>query len=213
MANPFRTLVAIAALAACAVPLSCQGPDRTSAEFRKQYLAKFPWTSWNTTAGDAMFLRILVQARGAKRGLEVGTNTGYGAINMGIAFERTKGHLTTLDIDHRMVETARKHLAAVGLENTVTVLEGDALKTIPALEGDFDFVFIDADKSESMAYLKVVDPKMKPGAVLVTDNVIEYAGQMKDFLSYLENSPNWDCQTIRASLQKNDGMLVAYKIK
>ena len=66
-----------------------QQPD--SATLRKQYLEKFPWTISNTTAGDAMMLRIMVESMGAKRGVEVGTNTGYGAINMGIGFERTGG--------------------------------------------------------------------------------------------------------------------------
>ena len=182
-------------------------------EFRKTYIEKFPWTGMNTTAGDAMLLRILVETRGAKRGVEVGTNSGFGAINMGIAFERTKGHLYTLEISPKMVETARQHLAAVGLDKTVTVIEGDALKTIATLEGDFDFVFIDAAKPQYLGYLKALEPKLRPGATLVADNVIEYARQMQDFLDYMQSSPNWDCQVVRASMQKNDGMMVAYKLK
>src|ERR1019366_394508 len=48
---------------------------------------------------DAMMLRILIESRGAKRGVEVGGNVGYGAINMGIGFERTAGRLYSLEID------------------------------------------------------------------------------------------------------------------
>jgi predicted O-methyltransferase YrrM len=160
-----------------------------------------------------MLLRILIETRGAKRGVEVGTNSGYGAINMGIAFERTKGHLYTLEISPKLVETARRHLAAVGLDQTVTVIEGDALKTIAALEGEFDFVFIDAAKPQYLGYMKALEPRLRPGAVLVADNVIEYAGQMRDFLDHMHSSPNWDCQIVRASMQKNDGMMIAYKLK
>ena len=116
--------------------LSAQQPGITSESFRKGYLEKFPWTMANTTAGDAMMLRVLVESHGARNGVEVGTNTGYGAINMGIGFERTGGHLTTIEISRRTAAAARDHLAKVGLDKVVTVVEGDALKVLPTLRGD-----------------------------------------------------------------------------
>jgi predicted O-methyltransferase YrrM len=160
-----------------------------------------------------MLLRILVESTGAKNGVEVGTNTGYGAINMGIGFERTGGRLTTIEIDPRTAAAARSHLAKVGLDKVVTVVEGDALKVLPTLQGTYDFVFIDARKPDYLKYLKALEPKMKPGAVIVADNVIDYAGQMPDFLEYVQSSPLYDTQIIRASIQKNDGMSVSYKIR
>jgi predicted O-methyltransferase YrrM len=187
--------------------------ENTSESFRKEYLEKFPWTLSNTTAGDAMLLRILVESRGAKNGVEVGTNTGYGAINMGIGFERTGGHLTSIEIDPRTAAAARSHLAKVGLDKVVTVVEGDALKVLPTLQGTYDFVFIDARKPDYLKYLKALEPKMKPGAVIVGDNVIDYAAQMPDFLEYVQSSPLYDTQIIRASMQKNDGMTISYKIR
>lgn len=193
--------------------LAAQQPGNTSMSFRKDYLEKFNWTLSNTTAGDAMLLRILVESQGAKNGVEVGTNTGYGAINMGIAFERTGGHLTTIEIDPATAAAARSHLAKVGLDKVVTVVEGDALKVLPALTGQYDFVFIDAAKPQYLQYLKALEPKLKPGAVVVADNVIDYAKQMPDFLAYIESSPLYDTQIIRASMQKNDGMSISYKIR
>ena len=193
--------------------LSAQQPNHTSAEFRKQYLEKFPWTTANTTAGDAMMLRILVESRGARNGVEVGSNTGYGAINMGIGFERTGGRLTSVEINPRMVIAARDHLAKVGLDKVVTVVQGDALKVLPTLEGQYDFVFLDALKPDYLKYLKALEPKLKSGATLVADNVIDYARQMADFLDYIQSSPLYDTVIIRASMQKNDGMLVGYKIR
>jgi caffeoyl-CoA O-methyltransferase len=193
--------------------LAAQQPESTSEAFRKQYLEKFPWTLANTTAGDAMLLRILVESRGATSGVEVGTNTGYGAINMGIAFERTGGRLTTIEINPRTAADARGHLAKVGLEKVVTVVEGDALKVLPTLQGPYDFVFIDALKPDYLKYLKALEPKLKIGAVVVADNVIDYAKQMPDFLEYVQSSPLYDTQIIRASMQKNDGMSISYKIR
>ena len=187
--------------------------DKMSPEFRRQFLESFHRTSLNTTPGDAMMLRILVESSGAKRGVEVGSASGFGAINMGIAFERTGGHLWTHDINPAAIKETRENLAKVGLENVVTAVEGDALKTLPNIEGPIDFVFIDALKRDYLKYLKILEPKLKVGAVVVADNVIQSAREMKDFLDYVQTSPDYDTVTIRASMEKNDGMTVSYKIR
>ncbi len=188
-------------------------PDKTSEAFRREFIEKFQRTGLNTTPGDAMMLRILVESAKLKRGVEVGSASGFGAINMGIGFERTGGHLYTLEINPQSVKECRDNLQKVGLEKTVTCIEGDALKTLPTLEGEFDFMFIDALKSDYLKYLRILEPKLKPGAVVVADNVIRSANAMKDFLDYIQNSPDYDTVTIRASMEKNDGMTVSYKIK
>ena len=187
--------------------------NKKSVEFRNEFIKNFHRTGLNTTPGDAMMLRILVESSGAKRGIEVGSSTGFGAINMGIAFERTGGHLYTLEIDPKSAEVCRDNLEKVGLENTVTCIQGDALKTLPTLEGQFDFIFIDALKSDYLKYLKLVETKLKPGSVIVADNVIQSARAMKDFLDYIQNSPDYNTVIIRASMEKNDGMSVSYKIR
>ncbi|MBA7709480.1 Catechol O-methyltransferase [subsurface metagenome] len=143
----------------------------------------------------------------------MGSANGFGAINMGIAFERTGGRLYTLEIAPKMVKECRENLRKVGLEKTVTCIEGDAVATLPTLEGEFDFVFIDAVKRDYFKYLKLVELKLKPGAVVVADNVIRSAGAMRDFLDYIQNSPNYDTVIIRASMEKRDGMSISYKIK
>jgi len=191
--------------------------DRMSPEelfaLREQYIAAFPRTSLNTTRGDALFLRIMVQGMQARRGVEVGSATGYGALHMGMGFEHTGGRLYTIDIDADMVEKCRAHLRNVGLERTVTCIEGDALEVLPKLEGEFDFVFIDAAKRDYYAYFKAIEPKLKPGAVIVADNVIRYAYAMRDFLSAMEADPAYDMLIFQASQEKGDGMAVIYKRK
>lgn len=189
------------------------GQDKTSDEFREEFIRSFQRISLNTTAGDAMMLRILVESMNAKRGIEVGSANGFGAVNMGIAFERTGGHLYTLEISPDMVRQCRDNIKKVGLEKTVTCIEGDALKTLPTLEGKFDFIFIDAVKRDYLKYLKLMEPKLGPGAVVVADNVIRSARAMEDFLDYVQKSPNYDTVIIRASMEKNDGMSISYKIK
>jgi predicted O-methyltransferase YrrM len=187
--------------------------NKKSAEFRNEFVKTFRRTGLNTTVDDAMMLRILVESSGAKRGIEVGSASGFGAINMGIAFERTGGHLYTLEIDPQMVKVCRDNLQKVGLENTVTCIEGDALKTLPTLKGEFDFIFIDALKQDYLKYLKLIEAKLKPGAVVVGDNVIRSARAMQDFLDYIQNNPDYDTVIIRASMEKKDGISISYKIR
>lgn len=210
----------LTAMIACLIVLTSAGlvvcaadRDKSSPEFRNQFVKDFPRTGLNTTPGDAMMLRILVESSGAKRGVEVGSASGFGAINMGIAFERTGGHLTTLEIDPGMVKQCHDNLQKVGLDKTVTCIEGNALKTLPTIKGPIDFVFIDATKSDYLEYFKLIEPKLAPGAVVVADNVIRSARAMKDFLDYIQSSPNYDTTIIRASMEKNDGMSISYKIR
>jgi len=204
-------LAAMLPLVAAAVAAD-KGNTMSYAE-REQFLKAFNRTGMDTTPGDAMLLRILVAASGAKSGLEVGSYKGFGAINMGVAFERNGGRLQTVEINPETADACRANLAKVGLQNVVTCITGDALKVLPTLEGPFDFMFIDAKKSDYFRYLKAVEPRLKVGALIVADNSIRSANAMRDFLDYLEKSPDYEVQTIRASMDKKDGMTVAYKIR
>jgi len=188
-------------------------PGAVSEEAREKLIREFKRIGLNTAPGDAMLLRILVQSTGAKRGVEVGSATGYGALQMGVGFERNGGHLFTIDIDPDMVRTTRSNLKQAGLENTVTVIEGDALQVLPKLEGEFDFVFIDALKRDYLKYLQALEPKLKPGAVVVADNVIQSAREMRDYLEYVQTSPKYETTIVRTSMDKNDGMAISYRLR
>ena len=189
-----------------------KAPRPVDAE-RAKLIEEFKRTGLATTPEDAMLLRVLVQARGAKRGIEVGTERGFGAINMGIGFERNGGHLFTIEISPKVADEARANLERAGLSKTVTVITGDALKMLPTLEGEFDFLFLDALKSDYLKYLKLVEKKLKPGSVIVADNVIRSANAMKDFLDYMRESPDYEMVIVRASEAKRDGMAICCKIR
>ena len=180
---------------------------------RQDFVKNFKRLGLNTTPGDAAFLRIMVEISGAKRGVEVGTATGYGAIHMGCGFERNGGHLTTIEIDPRMAEAARQNVAAMKLEKSISIVEGDALKVIPKLEGRFDFVFLDAVKRDTLKYFKGLEPLLKPGAVIIADNAIQSAREMRDFFEAVGQDPHYHMVILRASDEKKDGMAVIYKLK
>ena len=212
-------VVAVSVLAAASMSAMADDQDGSATsdqelrQLREEFIKNFRRIGLNTTPGDAKFLELIVEISGATSGVEVGTATGYGAIHMGLAFERNGGRLVTIDISPAMVAAARENLEKVKLQDTVEVVEGDALKVLASLEGEFDFVFLDAVKSDYLKYFQLLEPKLKPGAVIVADNVIKSAAAMRDFLDAMTASPDYEMTIIQASEDKGDGMALIRKRK
>jgi predicted O-methyltransferase YrrM len=186
-----------------------EATERPLDAFREDLLRNFDRIGLNSPYEDALFLRILIQSMEAWQGLEIGSANGYGAIHMGIGFERNGGSLMTIDVDPGMVRQCRDNVARAKLDAVVTCLEGDALEVIPTLEGGFDFVFIDAGKQDYLRYLKAVEPKLAPGAVVVAHNAIAYAAAMRDYLEYVNTDAQYETVVMRTNDQ--DGMAVSYR--
>ena len=163
----------------------------------------------STPAADTMLLRMLIQAKKSQRGIEVGTAVGFGSVNMGIGFERTGGHLYGVEISEKMVAESRANIKKAGLEKTVTIIQGDALKVLPKLEGKYDFMFIDAVKKDYFKYFKAVEDKLTPGAMVVGHNAISSGKAMQDWLDYMKKHPDWEIVMVKATR----GMAVCYKVR
>lgn len=120
-------------------------------------------------------LQLLVRLVGARRILEFGTLGGYSAIQMARALP-PDGLLTTLEVDPRYAEVARRSIARAGVGDQVEVRVGPALETLSELEREdvepYDLVFIDADKANSPAYFAWSIDRTRPGGVIVADNVV-----------------------------------------
>jgi len=131
----------------------------------------FKWWGMMVGRQEGRYLEMLVFAVGATRVLEIGTFTGYSSIAMagGLA---PGGKITSCDIDPVHVETARRNIAASPYADRIEVIEGPALETVATLEGPFDFVFIDADKSGYDAYFEAVLPKLAPRGLIACDNTL-----------------------------------------
>lgn len=116
-------------------------------------------------------LALLSRTLRPRRVLEVGTFTGYGAhcLAEGLTAD---GVLHTIEGNPEVAYLIRKHLAAAGLDTRVQLHLGDALQIIPALEGTFDMVFLDANKREYAAYFDLLADRIHPGGLLLADNVL-----------------------------------------
>ena len=129
-------------------------------------------------AVEGRFLALLVAITGAKRILEIGTFTGYSAIAMAEALPED-GRITTLELDPEHAATAREHLEAAGVSDRVEIVEGRAIDSLRRLEGPYDLVFIDADKTSYPDYFEAVVPIVRPNGLIVADNVL-WSGQVLD---------------------------------
>jgi predicted O-methyltransferase YrrM len=167
------------------------------------------WRFSNVPRTDGQLLNILVKIARSKHVLEVGTSNGYSAIWLCLALEETDGHLTTIEIDPERVKMATENLKRAGLSHRVTILEGDAHKIVPTLDGRFDFVFLDADKGREHDYFGYLYPKkLLPGAVIAVHNAIRMKQTMRRYLDMMSSHPEFD--TILASTTLDDGFSISY---
>ena len=103
--------------------------------------------------------------------LEIGTYTGYSTLCIAKGLNPA-GMIHTIDRNEELLQIQNKYFEKSGLRNQIKQYTGDALAIIPKLKFDFDMVFLDADKENYVKYLELISPILKPGGVLLTDNVL-----------------------------------------
>jgi caffeoyl-CoA O-methyltransferase len=132
-------------------------------------------------ASEAKAIALLLTLAGAKKVVEVGTLAGYSALVMARALPGD-GHLWTVEFDPKHARVARENLAAAGLAEKVTVLEGAGLDVLPTLEkrGPFDAVFVDADKRNYDSYGRWAAHHVRKGGLLIGDNAFLFGRLLED---------------------------------
>jgi len=152
----------------------------------------------------ADFMRFLMRLIKPEKILEVGCAVGYSGIVM-LKEAPQSAHLTTIENYEKRIPVAKENFVRAEVSDRVTLLEGDAGEFLGRLEGEFDFVFMDAAKGQYINWLPDVLRLLKHGGVLVTDNVLQegeilesrYAvarrdrtihGRMREYLKVLSNT-------------------------
>ncbi|AWT51230.1 O-methyltransferase [Mycolicibacterium smegmatis] len=176
------------------------------------------------SAQHGKLLSLLATMSGARRVLEIGTLGGYSTINLarGVGAD---GSVVTLEYEPRHAEVARTNLQRAGVSDRVEIIVGAALESLPRLaeRGDeFDFVFIDADKENNVAYVEWAIRLGHPGTVVVVDNVTRFgrvlepapddvqARAVRDMLQMMGEDPRLDAAAIQTVGAKGwDGFAVA----
>jgi predicted O-methyltransferase YrrM len=131
--------------------------------------------SIDVSAPQGKLIHLLARMMGARTALEIGTLGGYSTIWLASALP-DRGRLISLEWSEKHAEVARRNIARAGLGDKVEVRTGSALETLPKIEaeglGPFDFVFIDADKQNNLAYLEWALRLSRSGTAIVVDNVV-----------------------------------------
>ena len=168
-------------------------------------------------------LRTLIHMKKPMKVLEVGTATGYSAIMMSECLPEGAG-LVTIENYEKRITAARENIRKAGMQDVITLIEGDALKVLPDLESGFDFIFMDAAKAQ---YINMLDDALRllsPGGVLISDNVLQDGDiiesrfavtrrnrtihkRMRDYLWKLKHMPELET----AVLTVGDGLTVSVK--
>jgi caffeoyl-CoA O-methyltransferase len=127
---------------------------------------------------EGRFLEFLVFLSQARLVVEIGTFTGYSALSMAPALP-PGGRIVTCDIDPETNAIACRHAEASRWGDRIEFRLGPALETLATLDGPFDLVFIDADKTSYLAYYEAVLPKLADRGLIVVDNVL-WSGRVLD---------------------------------
>ena len=117
-------------------------------------------------------LQTLIRMNQPKRILEVGAAVGFSACLMAET-AGSDARITTIENYPPRIPIATANILRAGKENQITLLEGDAMEILPTLEGEFDFVFMDAAKGQYINFWPQIKRLTKTGGVVVTDNVLQ----------------------------------------
>ena len=189
--------------------------DRLAAETREKTTA--PGMMVGRVEGK--FLEFLVRTTGARLVLELGTFTGYSSISMARGLSGT-GKVISLDVNPDTTAIARRYAEEAGVAERIDYRLGPALDALPSLDGPFDLLFIDADKTNYLNYYEALLPKLAANGLLIADNTLwsgrvvedeveETAQAIKQFNERVRD----DARVEQVLLTVRDGTLLVMKTR
>lgn len=154
------------------------------------------------------FLRVMITMKKPERILELGTAIGYSAILMAKAMPKDCS-ITTIENYDKRIPIAKENFKKAGLEDKITLIEGDALEVLQGLQDEYDFIFMDAAKAQYPYYLEEIKRILPVGGVLIADNVLQEGeliesrfaverrnrtihSRMREFIYTLKNSSEFE---------------------
>ncbi|MCY2992732.1 MAG: O-methyltransferase [Planctomycetota bacterium] len=121
----------------------------------------------NVTTREGRLLRQLTEFAGAKRVVEIGTSSGYSGIWLALGVRATGGKLITHELDPNMIKIAKANFEKAGVDDLITIIEGDAHETVKQHKEPIDVLFLDADKKGYLDYLEKLLPLVRPGGLIL----------------------------------------------
>jgi predicted O-methyltransferase YrrM len=143
----------------------------------------------NITRGTGEFLSVLIRATSARRVLEIGTSNGYSTLWLASAARAVGGMVTTVECSDYKVSLARQTFDRSDLADQITLVHDDAGRFLERSSHEsFDFLFLDAERTEYPGWWPQLKRVLRPGGLLVVDNATSHAEQMAPFIALVETA-------------------------
>ena len=146
----------------------------------------------NLEPDTARLLSILVRSSRATRVLEVGTSNGYSTIWLASAVAEAGGRVISIDRNPEKQTMARENLRRAGLIDSVDLRLGEASAVVRELDGPFDLVFFDGDRTSAPEQLRLLLPKLASAVLVVADNVLSHPREIARYLAAVGKLEGFD---------------------
>lgn len=163
--------------------------DATQCERIKRYR--------NIEPESALFLAMQVRIQQSKKILEIGTSTGYSTLWLADAAKVTGAKVTTLEIDEKRTQQAQLHAQELHVDDVIDFWVGDAQKYLEQCQEQYDFILLDAERNAYLNYWVYLQKMLvEHGGVLIVDNVISHAAEVKSFITEVKRDERFMTTTL-----------------
>ncbi|MCQ2743198.1 MAG: class I SAM-dependent methyltransferase [bacterium] len=164
---------------------------------------------WNISRKSGILINMFVKMMNIQSALEIGTSNGYSGIWIAKALKKTGGKLTTIEYFDKRQSVAVNNFKKCGVNDIIRTLQGMAIRVLQALSPDekFDFVFIDANKSEYVDYFRLVKPHLTDKAIIIADNITSHPDKVQPFIDAIDKDNDFQYEIVEIE----GGQLIAYK--
>ncbi|WP_319522050.1 O-methyltransferase [uncultured Desulfosarcina sp.] len=152
--------------------------DRIQTDKSKKYL--------NITRDTGEFFTVLVKATKAKNILELGTSNGYSTLWLASALPEN-GTVTTIERSEQKAKEAKANFERTNLLERIQLLIGNASDLLNDLKGEFDIIFLDADRSAYISFIPHILRLLKSGGIMICDNAFSHEEELKEFMEFFIN--------------------------
>ena len=151
----------------------------------------------NIEPESALFLAMQVRIQQSKKILEIGTSTGYSTLWLADAAKVTGAKVTTLEIDEKRTQQAQLHAQELQVDDVIDFWVGDAQKYLEQCQEQYDFILLDAERNAYLNYwLYLQKMLVEHGGVLIVDNVISHATEVKSFIMEVKRDERFMTTTL-----------------
>ncbi len=178
-----------------------------SAELKAKWSVTTNVGTWSIGRKTGEWLHAKVLEQAPTTIVEIGTSVGCSAIWLGDAAEQIGATVITVEKERYKFDEAHENITKAGLEKTVDQIHADALDWSSNWSKPIDFLFLDANKKGYLPVLKNLEKHLAPGAIVIADNCIDMAKELKEYIEYMQTSRKFETQLVEI----DHGLLVSIR--